>query len=185
MQITDIRPRDEESRVHSPTQARWLGPERPEGAQHRRKDGRIIDVEITAHTLEFAGQQAVLVVAFDVTERKHLEEQLRQSQKMEVIGQLAGGVAHDFNNLLTVIIGYGELVYDGLSANAPEQQWVQQILRAIESAALLTRQLLAFSRRQIISPREIDLNDVVEQLGAMLGRVLGEDIAFSVTILLI
>jgi signal transduction histidine kinase/ActR/RegA family two-component response regulator len=112
----------------------------------------------------------------ELTERKRLEEQLRQSQKMEAIGQLAGGVAHDFNNLLTVIIGYAEILRIQPSFTSFQQEALDQILRAGESAASLTRQLLAFSRRQIIAPRELNLNDVIEQLSKMVGRLIGEDI---------
>jgi two-component system cell cycle sensor histidine kinase/response regulator CckA len=182
MTITEIRPAEEVAPLLTTVEQSRQGYRHTGYWRHRPKDGRLIDVEITSHPLEFAGRRAVIVVAFDITERKLLEEQLRQSQKLEAIGQLAGGVAHDFNNLLTVITGYGELVDSRLPANSPEREAVQQILRASESAAALTRQLLAFSRRQIIAPKEIDLNEVVEQLGKMLRRVIGEDIALTMTL---
>jgi PAS domain S-box-containing protein len=131
--------------------------------------------------LQGFSEQASLAVqrARDIEQRQRLEEQLRQSQKMEAIGQLAGGVAHDFNNLLTVMFGYGQLLLDQLPPQSAQHEEVREILKAAESAATLTRQLLAFSRRQIITLREIDLNEVVEQLGKMLRRVIGEDVTFA------
>jgi two-component system cell cycle sensor histidine kinase/response regulator CckA len=116
-------------------------------------------------------------IALDVTERHILEEQYRQSQKVEAIGQLAGGIAHDFNNLLTAIHGYSELLSDELGPESPHQHDVTEIRRAAERAASLTRQLLAFSRRQILEPRVLDLRDVLRGLESMLKRLIGESIA--------
>jgi PAS domain S-box-containing protein len=118
-------------------------------------------------------------IVMDITERRLLGEQLRQSQKMEAIGQLAGGVAHDFNNILTVIHGHASLllVDKTLAKNAARS--AQQIAQAAERAAGLTRQLLTFSRRQVMQPRRIDLNELVSNMTMMLGRILGEDIALQ------
>jgi PAS domain S-box-containing protein len=118
----------------------------------------------------------------DVTERKRTEEQLLQSQKMEAVGRLAGGVAHDFNNLLTAIIGYSELLLGRLGDDDPIRQDVEEIKKAGDRAALLTRQLLAFSRKQVLQPKVMDLNSVVIEIDKMLRRVIGEDITL-VTIL--
>src|SRR5947207_987975 len=118
-------------------------------------------------------------IVMDITERRQVGEQLRQSQKMEAIGQLAGGVAHDFNNILTVIHGHASLLLidNSLSSNAARS--AQQIAQAAERAAGLTRQLLTFSRRQVMQPRQLDLNQIVSNMTMMLGRILGEDIALQ------
>ncbi len=112
----------------------------------------------------------------DVTERTQLEHQLRQAQKMEAMGRLAGGVAHDFNNLLTVIGGYGQMVRDALEPKDPKQKDMDAILEASDRASALTRQLLTFSRRQMVEPRVLDLNRQVSRVSRMLSRVIGEDV---------
>jgi two-component system, cell cycle sensor histidine kinase and response regulator CckA len=112
----------------------------------------------------------------DVSDRRRLEEQFRQSQKLEAVGRLAGGVAHDFNNMLAVITGYGELVRGRLGDEHPERRRLDEILKAAERAAGLTRQLLAFSRRQVLQPRVVDLNEVLGGIEAMLRRLIGEDV---------
>src|SRR2546429_3024377 len=109
-------------------------------------------------------------------ERKKLEEQLRQAQKMEAIGQLTGGIAHDFNNMLTVIIGYSELMLQRLKADDPLRSEVEQVKEAGVRASLLTRQLLAFSRKQVLQPKVLDVNAVLTNMDRMLQRLIGEDI---------
>jgi two-component system, cell cycle sensor histidine kinase and response regulator CckA len=118
----------------------------------------------------------------DVTERRQLEDQLRQAQRMEALGQLAGGVAHDFNNLLTVINVESEFLDDALARDDPRCEGIQQIQRAAAHAAGLTRQLLTFSRKQILRPRSVDLNDLVTETSQMLRRVLGEDVELVTTL---
>lgn len=118
----------------------------------------------------------------DITERRKLEAQFAQSQKVQAIGQLAGGVAHDFNNILTAIIGYSELVINQLPDGGTLRDNVRQIKSAADRAAGLTRQLLAFSRKQVLQPRRINLNDTVSDMDKMLRRLLGEDIAFLTTL---
>ena len=153
-------------------------PARPEPAlrRHRLKSGREVDVEVVSHPLTFNGRPASLVVAQDVTARERLEGQLRQAGKMEAVGQLAGGIAHDFNNLLTAILGYTELLLEELPPKLPNRADVEEIRKAGESAASLTRQLLTFSRQQIVEPQMVDLNDVVTRVSSMLKRVIGEHI---------
>ncbi len=116
----------------------------------------------------------------DVTQRKQLEEQFRQAQKMEAIGRLAGGVAHDFNNLLTIINGYGTLVLTRLPADDPTREMIREVVAAGDRAAGLTRQLLAFSRKAFIEPRVLDLKVLVGDLQKMLRRIIGEDIQLTV-----
>jgi len=115
-------------------------------------------------------------IARDITQHKRLEEQLRQAQKMEAVGRLAGGVAHDFNNLLTVILGYGSLLLEQTQPGDPMYEPIRMIRATAERAAALTRQLLAFSRKQILMPVVLDLNTVVTELEPMLRRLIGEDI---------
>jgi PAS domain S-box-containing protein len=129
--------------------------------------------------LSFDGKKAVTGMAgtiLDSTERRSMEAQLLQAQKMESIGRLAGGVAHDFNNLLTVINGYGDLVLSKLPAESPVYQQVREIRRAGDRAAELTMQLLAFSRKQVLRPKVLNLNDIVRDSDKMLRRIIGEDV---------
>lgn len=144
----------------------------------RRTDGRPVHLEENiVGTFDEGGELAEIKgCMFDSSERKHLEEQLRQSQKMEAVGRLAGGVAHDFNNLLTAITGYSEIVLAKLAESDPIRDDVNEIKKAGERAAALTRQLLALSRKQIVQPRDLDLNGVVHNMEKMLGRLIGEDI---------
>jgi PAS domain S-box-containing protein len=115
-------------------------------------------------------------VFFDITERKKLEEQLVQAQKMEAIGILAGGMAHDFNNLLTAIMGYSQIMMMDLTPDSPHYHGAEEIMRAAEHGASLTNKLLAFSRKQILNPRVIDLNAIVTDMDKMLRRLIGEDV---------
>ena len=117
-----------------------------------------------------------VVAMHDITDRKQLENQLRQTQKMEAIGRLAGGVAHDFNNFLTAIMGHGQLLGRRLRPNDPGRQDTDEIQRAAERAASLTRQLLAFSRQQALQPRPLVLNEAIAEMGKMLKRLIGADI---------
>ena len=144
----------------------------------KRKDGRPITVRLSGNVFkdEHGETLGFEMIAEDVSERRALEEQLRQSQKMEAIGRLAGGIAHDFNNLLTVIKGYSELMLDELGDADPLQSEVDEIKKAADRAASLTRQLLAFSRQQVLAPKVLDLNSVVGNMDKLLRRLLGEDI---------
>jgi two-component system cell cycle sensor histidine kinase/response regulator CckA len=144
--------------------------------RHRKSDGTTFDVEITTHAIEFAGRPARLVMASDVTERRRVEEQLRQSQRMEATGLLAGGVAHDFNNLLAVVLGSGELARRALREGRPVEPYLAEMDAAARRAADLTRKLLVFSRKQILEVRTLDLAEAVEDFLQLLRRVIGEDV---------
>jgi PAS domain S-box-containing protein len=148
----------------------------------RHADGSWVLLEAIANVIVGPdGQpQHILTTGRDVTERRRLEEQLRQAQKMESIGRLAGGIAHDFNNLLTAISGYAELMLMDFDADAiPSRDSAEQIARAAGRAASLTGQLLAFSRKQVLRPQVIDLNEIVSGMATMLARMLGEDVVLS------
>jgi signal transduction histidine kinase/CheY-like chemotaxis protein len=138
----------------------------------QRVASRTADYKQAADSL----QQALHDLRAEMNRREDLEHQLIQSQKMEAVGRLAGGVAHDFNNLLTVILGYNEMLRAQVKADPLAQEYAQEVLQAAERAAALTNQLLAFSRRQMTVPRIVDLNELVRRIDKMLGRIIGEDI---------
>ena len=147
-------------------------------AEWKRKDSTTTVVRISGRSVIDGGDGRLVFELFaeDVTERRVLEQQLRQSQKMEAIGRLAGGIAHDFNNLLMVISGYSEFLLERLGAEPHLRGPAQEIAGAAERASSLTRQLLAFSRKQMLAPRIVNLNDVATENIKMLTRMIGEDI---------
>ncbi len=167
-------------------------PEIPEEIARCLEQRATIQREID-HTLKVTGETKRLRVTYapappdlvlthteDITARTMLEEQFRQTQKMEAVGRLAGGVAHDFNNLLSVILSYAELAIEDLEPGNPLRADLTEIKSAGQRATDLTRQLLAFSRQQVLQPRVLDLNEVVENMSSMLGRLIGEDIELSI-----
>lgn len=150
---------------------------------HRHKDGKFIPVEISANHIKFGDKEFHIAFVRDITERKQeekerakLEAQLIQAQKMESVGRLAGGVAHDFNNMLSVILGYAELIKSQLSIDDPLMNYALEIEKAAKRSRDTTRQLLAFSRKQIISPRPMNLNDLITATQTTLSRLIGENI---------
>jgi PAS domain S-box-containing protein len=148
----------------------------------RRKDGRKLFLEATGRTHEIGGRPARITALRDMTEKRTLEDQFRQAQKMEAVGRLAGGVAHDFNNLLTVIMSYTDMLSEGFSPQDPRTDDLDQIRKAAITASSLTRQLLAFSRQQVIEPRLVNLNDIVSTSEKLLNRLIGEDVALVTTL---
>ena len=142
----------------------------------QNKSGELRQVQISGEAIELQGQSCLLAITRDITERKHLEQQLRQGQKMEAVGQLAGGIAHDFNNLLNIIVGYSDLLLDGLRPDDPRRKKVQNIRESGQKAAAVTRQLLAFSRQQVLQPTTLNLNNLVSELDGLLRPLIREDI---------
>ncbi len=177
--------------LHPEDRERVLGEE--EQSQHSRepfrseyrmitRDGRVLWCrdEATVMSDQAVKRNLMLGVIHDITQRRQLEEQLRQSQKMEAVGRLAGGVAHDFNNLLMIIKGNSEMMLEQLGAAERSRKNAGEIDKAADKAASLTRQLLAFSRMQVIQPKLLDLNGVVGEMAKMLGRLIGDDIELNI-----
>jgi PAS domain S-box-containing protein len=189
---------EEMEQLHLPTQvyfdpqdrarilARLHGSSMLEGIEvaWKKKNGKPIQLRLSGHSVIGANGlvESFEMIAEDVTERKLLEEQLRQSQKMDAVGRLAGGVAHDFNNLLTVIKGYSDILLDDFQASDPKRGALEEIKRSADRAAALTRQLLAFSRQQVSEPKVLDLNAIIRNMENMLRRLLGADVELRTTL---
>jgi hypothetical protein len=182
MTVEDIRPAEDLPAL----QQAVAGAPESDVVWHRKHDGSLIAVEVQSRDVSFEGRPARLVLAHDVTARlqaeealRKSEEQLRQSQKLEAIGSLAGGIAHDFNNMLSVVLSYASLVLGELKPGDPLRADIEEIQHAGERAAEMTRQLLAFGRKQMLQPRVVDLNRLVAGMEKMLQRLLGAGIDLS------
>jgi PAS domain S-box-containing protein len=151
-------------------------PTGPDQLALTRKGGERIFIEIRSFPMKIADRNVVLCIARDISEHKSLQEQLNQSRKMEALGQLAGGVAHDFNNILQGMMGYAQILLDDFTGNDEQRKEIEEIYKGTERAADLTRQLLAFGRRQVMQPNNLDLNTGIERFMKMLRRVMGENI---------
>ncbi len=150
--------------------------------QARRKDGRPAWVLISSSLVEDEKQgPTILSTILDITRWRELGEHLRQAQKMDAVGRLAGGVAHDFNNMLQIINGYSELLLDGIPPQDPMREFVEEIKKSVDRSAGLTRQLLAFSRQQVLTPQVLDLNKVIANSTKMIRRLIGEDVKLRMT----
>ena len=152
-----------------------------------RLDRTRFPIELSVSRIHSAGRTYFTAWIRDLTERRQAEEalrlseaQLRQAQKMEAVGRLAGGVAHDFNNVLTAIFGYADLVLDGFDLTDPRRLDVEEIKRAANRAAALTRQLLAFSRKQVMQPRRVNLNEIIVNLETLLLKLIGQEIVLRI-----
>jgi len=172
-----------EERVHIIPELKRTGSIEATELNVKAKDGTEMTILFYAQIIQVGGRKRILTLAQDITERKRaeeerlkLEEQLRQSQKLEAIGRLAGGVAHDFNNMLAVIIGHAELALDHIAPATPPYADLQAIRKATEHSAALVRQLLAFARKQTISPRVLNINETIEAMIKILKRLIGEDV---------
>ena len=177
-----IHPDDREQVVRNGAELISTGGQSTEKFRWIAKDGRVIWVETQVKVVHDTGGKPIGLrgVTIDISERIQLEAQLRQSQKMESVGQLAGGIAHDFNNILTVIQGHGSLLRCSKNLTPLQGESLEQITLAGERATDLTRQLLTFSRRQVMQTRPVDLNEVVSQFTKLMGRVVGEDVSIRV-----
>jgi two-component system cell cycle sensor histidine kinase/response regulator CckA len=179
--LEQVHPDDRPKVEEAGKEARSGGVGRSIEYRMRHKNGTWRLMESTASMIQNSSGkvETLIIVNRDITERRHLEEQFRQSQKMEAVGRLSGGVAHDFNNLLGVIIGYCEFLQERLDAANPLRASVDEILKAGKRAADLTRQLLAFSRQQVLDPKVLELKSVVTDMEKLLRRLIGEDIELT------
>ncbi|OLC06005.1 MAG: hypothetical protein AUH41_13780 [Gemmatimonadetes bacterium 13_1_40CM_66_11] len=174
--------KSEELRQSMLTRLRAGGPFRNVEVEWLTRSGEVRSGLLSAEVIAFAGEPHFLLHFQDITERKQLEVQLRQAQKMEAIGRLAGGVAHDFNNLLTAIFGYVDLLREEIPAGSAAQQDLAEVRKASERAASLTKQLLAFSRQQVLEPVVLKPNALVEDVEKMLHRLIGEDVELRLSL---
>ena len=181
--IADYEPREKPEEIEEKIGKTLQGEKIDFQTSHRTKEGKIRDILVTTQAITLSDRTVLHTIFQDITDKTKAErelaqstEQLRQSQKIEAVGRLAGGIAHDFNNLLTVIIGYCELMTLKIGEKNPLREDVQEINKAADRAAALTRQLLAFSRRQILQPKVLEIDAVVPEMDKMLRRLIGEDI---------
>ena len=186
MTIMDILPHEDAPGLHHGLERSSMQRGDVALAQHQRKDGTIVDMELVSHEMEVNGRRARLVLAADITERTRTraalhqsEEQLRQAQRMDAAGRLASGVAHDFNNLLTTIRGFSDLLLRDLPEEHMRRKDVEQIRKAADRGAALTRQLLSFGHPPTVQARALDLNAVVTSMEGLLQRLVGADIRLT------
>jgi hypothetical protein len=186
MTVMDFRP-DEDPAIWLHPGERLIG-KRGEVAvtRHQKKDGTVVDVEIVSHEVMWGQTKARLVMVSDISDRartqaalQQSEEQLRQAQKMDAVGRLASGIAHDFNNLLTAIQGYSEMLLRDAPPEDPHRSDLEEIRRAADRGALLTRQLLAFARRQLRRPKPVDVNRIITGMETLLQRLVGADVQLA------
>jgi PAS domain S-box-containing protein len=148
--------------------------------RHKNGEWRVLESTASAVRNENGEVAKLVIVNRDITERRHLEQQLVLSQRLEAVGKLSGGIAHDFNNILGVIIGYSEAMQEKMAADDPMREAVDEIEKAGQRTAALTQQLLAFSRKQVLEPKILDLNSIVTDVEKMLRRLIGEDVDLEI-----
>jgi two-component system cell cycle sensor histidine kinase/response regulator CckA len=190
MTILDVRPPEEVERVKAQVRAHQKGLQGQggdDGFRHRKADGTVINVDIVSHAFDFEGHSARIVLVNDVTEQtrlrtreREMEQQLLHAQKMEAVGRLAGGVAHDFNNLLTVVMSATSVLADDLPPDSPLRGEVRDIRQAAERGSTLTRQLLAFGRKEVHAPAQLDVHEVVVNIERLLSRALGGGVQLEI-----
>jgi PAS domain S-box-containing protein len=169
---------DEHARIAAYNSARLLGASAPGfyALKGKKKDGAIVELENRAFPIEWAGTRSVCSMLTDVTEQRKMEAQLRQSQRLEAVGQMTGGIAHDFNNLLTVILGNAELLEEGLAHDPQLRQLADMSVRAAERGADLSHRLLAFSRRQSLDPKAVEVAELIQGIEGLLRRAVGGNV---------
>ncbi|MCC6738992.1 MAG: PAS domain S-box protein [Planctomycetia bacterium] len=182
MTIRDIRPPEDVAKLEANLRA--IGARTPFRGEltHRRKNGTDFLVEVATHPVTFEGREAVLVLVQDLSEKRARDEQMAQAARMEAVGRLAGGVAHDLNNMLTIIQGYGQLLAKKLARGEAPGTEMEEVRYATQRANSLTQQLLAFSRRQVLRPKVLDLNAAVEAMEPLLRRAVGEHIEVAISL---
>lgn len=178
LRLPDLYPAEEQARI-TEVAAKISGYSNVGEWHHRRKDGSRLTIVATSNDISYQGRSARIAVITDLTEQKRLEVQLQQAQKLESVGRLAGGVAHDFNNMLGVILGHAELGLLHIDPGHRVYSDLMAISKTAERSAELTRQLLAFARKQTIAPKVLNLNDVVPGMLKMLQRLIGEDVSLA------
>jgi PAS domain S-box-containing protein len=183
MSLRDLWPAEDATKLAGVCAAPGSGRNHVGAHRHRKKDGTLIRVEVISDDAWSGGRPARLVLVLDVTDKERAQEdlrgaeaQLRQAQKMEAVGRLAGGIAHDFNNVLTVVKSFSEFLLEDIDEADARRADVQEIAKAADRAAGMTRRLLAFSRRQVLQPRQLDLNGVIGGMERMLQRLIGDDV---------
>ena len=170
---------DKAQREHIVSLLRRGEPVRDLELKGRTKSGDVRTVRYNGQLIDIGGITCLISAVVDITDRKRLESQLQQAQKLEAVGRLAGGIAHDFNNMLAVILGQADLASQTLAPANPAHESIQEIRKAAERSAELTRQLLVFARRQDAAPRSLDLNQAISERLAMLRRLIGENVALN------
>ena len=176
MVVRDLHPSDQWSRVENALSRSRSGNSSLFEVDAQTRDGKRIPLEANTRLVSYGGQQVYQSFMRDISERRTLEQQLRQSQKMETVGRLAGGVAHDFNNILTAIQGYTALLQSSLREGSEEREMTEEVFSAVQRASRLTTQLLTFSRQELPNPLPLDLNSIVDEMEKMLRRLIGEHI---------
>jgi len=177
LRVDDIHPAEKLDHAISEFNAQARGEKiLAQGIPFLTKEGHVVHTDVSSTPAIIDGEKCNIAIVRDMSKQKELEEQLRQSQKMEAIGRLASGIAHDFNNILMVINGYGKFVLNSLGEDDPRREDMEEVLSASQRAASLTHQLLAFSRRQVPQPAVLNLNRVIADTEKMLGRLIGEDV---------
>jgi two-component system, cell cycle sensor histidine kinase and response regulator CckA len=182
MQLTDIRPEEDRDAVRTVVATKTDAYLHAGIWRHRRRDGSVMDVEISSHPVQVDGRAARLVIVTDVTDRTRLETRLRETQRLEALGRLAGGVAHEFNNLLAAVLGHAELLLPEMPTGTTRRESVEEVVRAARRGADLTRHMLAFGRRQLLRPEVVDVSGVVRDMERLLRPLLTNDVRVALVL---